>query len=248
MTAVLERTEVSRPVNSGPWLLGGVALLVLSAAAVTALYRTAPEANEGSGPVDALLVLGTPADMDGSLTRMQRWRVDEAVREYNAGRASRILFSGGPTANRFVESAVMAGYARELGVPAGAILTEERSHTTVQNVSNSVALMQAHGWRSVEVISTPEHLPRAAVILEKTPILWRVHPAPTPGRSRSETMGAFGEEAVGTAVLRVFGTRAEPVLHVLAVTQHGLAWGVRWVIYKVEAWVEAVHASRGSHG
>ncbi len=231
----MDRVEVAAPSQRRRWGLGGAAFLLLSAVVVTVLYLTVPTGNEGSGPVDALLVLGTPAELDGSLTSVQRWRVDEAVREFGAGRAPRIVFSGGPTANRFVESAVMAAYARRLGVPTGAILEEGHSRTTVQNVANSAALVRAHGWRSVEVVSTPEHLPRAAVLLEQTGLLWRVHAAPTPGRGWLETAGAYAEEAVGTAALRVFGTRAEPVLHAFAVAQHAVAWGVRWMVYWVEA-------------
>ena len=169
---------------------------------------------------------------------MQRWRVDEAVREFRARRAPRIVFSGGPTSHGFTEAAVMARYARQQGGPAAAILLEGHSYTTLQNIAYSARLLQAHGWYSVEVISTPEHLPRAAVLLDKTGLSWRVRAAPTPGRSRIETSIAYGEEAFGTATMRVFGTAAEPVLHRLARSQYGVAYGVRWVAYRVKGWLE----------
>ncbi len=216
------------------WVLGAAGLLALGAAAVLALYLTAPKSNLGPGPVDTLLVLGTPAGMHGELTEMQRWRTDEAVREFRRGAAPRILFSGGPTSHGFVEADVMGRYAVELGVPAADVFRERHSFTTLQNIADSEKILRAHGWNRVEVISTREHLPRAAVLLEKTGLRWRTHIAPTPDRGWADTVVAFTEEAVGTAAIRVFGTGAEPVLHTLARGQHGLAWCVRWVLYKLQ--------------
>lgn len=238
MTAVLEAKTSVRKKKRGALrrlLRAGVVMLLAGAAAIAVLYRTVPSGNAGAGPVDVLLVLGTPAGLHGEINPMQRWRVDEAVLEFRAGAAPRILFAGGAAANRYVESDVMSRLAEEQGIPPAAILRERRSHTTVQNIAFSAELLRQHGWRRVEVISSAQHLPRAAVLLEKTGLRWRVHAAPTPGWNRLQTGTALVEEAVGTAVLRCFGTRAEPVLHALAVAQHTVFWGVRWVVYRTEA-------------
>ncbi len=233
--AVMEQVEVAERVAARrrPRFVAGM-VACAGAAVVTSLYLTVPKGNEGTGPVDALVVLGTPANRHGHLTEMQGWRVDEALREFRAGKAPRIVFSGGPAANQFVEADVMAAYAQTQGIPSAAIFEERDSKTTIQNVANTSRLLEANGWHSVEVISTGEHLPRAAVLLEKTGLAWRVQAAPTPGRRRLATVGAYAEEAFGTAVLRVFGTRAEPVLHALAMTQHRITWCGRWVVYRVE--------------
>src|SRR5579875_3083854 len=127
--------------------------------------------------------------------------------------------------------------AERRGIPAGAILRERRSHTTLENIFNSAEILRAHGWNSVEVVSSRQHLPRAAVLLEKTGLQWRVHAAPTPGWPRGQVVTAWVEEAIGTAALRVFGRRSEPVLHALALLQHRALWCVRWVIYGVEGWM-----------
>ena len=214
-----------------------LALLVAGAVAVWALYVTVPTGNEGDEPVDALVVLGTPAGFHGEMNPMQIWRVDEVVREWRAGRAPRIVFTGGASANRFVEAEVMARYARTLGVPDGAILEERRSRTTLENIQNGAAIVRAHGWTSVEVVSSRQHLARAAVMLERTGLRWRVHAAPTPGWPRDLVLISWVEEAVGTAGFRVFGPHAEPVLHVLAVVQQAIGWGVRSVYDKVEGWL-----------
>ena len=238
MTAVMEQVAVRQTVRRRPrWVLAGAGMLLMGAAFVYVLYVTVPKGNVGHGPVDALVVLGTPAGLHGELNPMQIWRVNEAIREYRAGRAPRVLFTGGPTANRFVEAEVMAAYARGQGLPSEVILTEDRSHTTMQNIANANEILRAHGWTSVEVISSAQHLPRAAVLLEKTGLRWRVHAAPTPGWSWDQIDSAYVDEAFGTAVLRIFGKRAEPVLHALAVMQAGTAWTVRWIVYRWEAWI-----------
>ena len=113
------------------------------------------------------------------------------------GASAHVLFTGGPTANNYVEAEVMADYARAHGLPSEAILTEDRSHTTMQNIENPAAIVRAHGWNSVEVVSNVAHLPRAAVLLEKTGLRWRVHAAPTPGWSRSLTDTAFWRRPSG---------------------------------------------------
>ena len=223
------------------WTAAAALLLAL---AIVWTYRTVGAGEVGNEPVDALLVLGSPADLDGSLKPDQRWRVNEAVAEYRRGRAPRVLFSGGAAANRFVESEVMAAYAMQLGLPRSAILTETGSRTTVENLRESERVLDAHGWRRAEVISSPEHLPRAAVLLRHTHLQWRVHAAPTPGRGRLQAAGVYAEEAIGTAALRWFGTAAEPVLHAIATVQHAIGFSLRWVVYKTGAWVRSFLVKR----
>lgn len=210
-------------------------LLVLSAVIARA-YLTVPKQNTQSERVDCLLVLGSPTEIDGSLSSEQRWRVTEAVRLYNAGRAPRILMTGGPTSKGYVEARTMAAYARQLGVPASALLEETAAMNTRENVRNSEQILEAHGWQRVEVISSAEHLPRAALLLQHSHLLWQMHAAPTPGRSRLQTLGAYAEEAFATAVIRCLGLRALPVLHAFAVVQHGVGYAFRWVVYLVEGW------------
>lgn len=195
------------------WTAAAVALLTV---AVVLTNATVPQGNAGTGPVDVLLVLGVPANRDGTPTRMQVWRVIEAVHEYQAGVAPRLLFSGGPAANVHVEADVMAAAAMQLGVPAEAILKERESRTTLENIRDSQAILQAHGWRRVEVVSAAEHLRRTSLLLAQTPLMWRVHAAPTPGRRWYVRAYSVIREALGTTVLRWFGNGAEPFLHGIA--------------------------------
>ena len=51
----------------------------------------------------------------------------------------------------------------------------------IENACNALGIMRSHGWESAEVIASASHLPRAALILSRLPIEWRVHAAPAQG-------------------------------------------------------------------
>jgi uncharacterized SAM-binding protein YcdF (DUF218 family) len=147
----------------------------------------APKGNTTQDHFDVLIVLGSPADRDGNPSPHQLARVTEAVHEYERGVASRILFTGGAVANRFVEAQVMARTAEAQGIPASAVLEDPAARDTMENTCNALGIMRRHGWQSAEVISSPSHLPRAGLILSRLPIEWRVHAAPALGPEGAAT-------------------------------------------------------------
>lgn len=143
-------------------------LFVLAIAFVLALfgnYVAIPTHNTASTHFDTIVVLGTPARPDGSPSPEQRERVLEGVREYRAGVAPRLIMTGGAAHNQFVEAHVMAQFARAQGIPGDAILEEGQAQNTIQNIYYSARIMHAHDWTSAEVVSSPYHLPRTALIL-----------------------------------------------------------------------------------
>lgn len=161
------------------WLAGGCAAVVFGSIAWAALARSlAPERNTTQDQFDVLIVLGYPADADGNPSPTELARVSEAVREYERGVAPRMILTGGAAHNRFVEAQVMARVAEAQGIPADMIVEEPNAHDTIQNACDSLRLMQSRGWQSAEVISSANHLPRAAMILGRLPLKWRVHAAP----------------------------------------------------------------------
>jgi uncharacterized SAM-binding protein YcdF (DUF218 family) len=140
------------------------AALLVWAVAARAL---APHANSSRQNFDAILVLGTPADSDGNPTPELLDRVTEAVHEYERGVAPRIIVSGAAAHNRFVEADVMARVAQAQGVPASVLFEEPQALDTIQNACYSAHILESHGWRSVEVVSSAYHLPRAAMIFAR---------------------------------------------------------------------------------
>lgn len=155
------------------------AALVAALVAWAAIARAvAPKKNTTLDHFDVLMVLGSPADADGNPTPTELARVTEAVNEYERGVAPRMIITGGPAHNQFVEAEVMARVAEAQGIPAGAIVEEPTARDTIENACDSLRIMRRHGWESAEVISTASHLPRTGLILSRLPLKWRTHTAP----------------------------------------------------------------------
>lgn len=163
-------------------------VVTLSAAlAVVINCSTIPAGNTSATHFDTIIVLGSPANPDGSPSPDERERVLEAVREYRRAVAPSIIMTGGPAHNRFVEAHVMAVFAINQDVPASAVIEERQARNTIQNIFYSSEIMRSHQWHSAEVISSSAHLGRAAMILQafsrSHPALafdWRTHAAPWP--------------------------------------------------------------------
>ena len=162
-------------------------LVVLACAAVAVNLFFIPTHNTSATHFDTLIVLGYPANPDGSPSPEQRERVLEAVREYKAGVAPNIIMSGGAAHNQFIEAHTMISLAIGQGVPISALFGESHSQNTIQNIFYSASIMRQRNWRSAEIVSSPDHLHRAAMILvafnrqyPMTAIEWRTHPSRWP--------------------------------------------------------------------
>ena len=187
-------------------LLAAFAVALLFVAAIVILYLTIPEHKGNLSHFDTIIVLGTPANLDGTPSPEQRARTMEGVREFKAGVAPHIIMTGGAAHNRFTEAHVMAELASRNGVPAEDVIEEDHAQNTVQNAYYSVQIMQAHGWRSAEVVSSGSHLPRASLIFRHFPIDWRMHAASWPPNYAWSRVGElYLGEAIYSSRLRLFG-------------------------------------------
>jgi uncharacterized SAM-binding protein YcdF (DUF218 family) len=188
-----------------------VALIAI--AALAGVYLTTPTSNTNLTHFDTLIVLGNPANPDGTPGPEQRERTLEAVREFKAGVAPRIIFTGAAAHNQLVEAHVMATLAIAQGVPSDAVIEEGQALNTIQNIFYSQRIMAAHHWTSAEVVSSPSHLPRTALILRHFPILWRTHPSLWPSEYPFwEKAILFYAEAEHCLKLRIFGFPSSPFL------------------------------------
>jgi uncharacterized SAM-binding protein YcdF (DUF218 family) len=195
-------------------VLAGFALLViLSIVVVFATYETVPTHKGNLAHFDTIIVLGSPALLNGQPSPEERERVTEAVKEFKAGRAGHMVLSGGAAANHFVEGQVMATLAEAEGVPAEGIVIEGQSQNTIQNIYFSNRIMEQKGWTSAEVVSSPSHLPRAGLILEHYHFQWMEHAAHWPPEfSRRWIATIYAEEIAETMVLRWHGFPPTPFL------------------------------------
>lgn len=190
---------------------------VLYLAGLVLAFETIPNHNSADTHFDTLIVLGTPAKADGTPSPELRERIDEGVREYRAGIAPHLIMTGAAAHNRFVEAQVMADYAARQGVPRDAIVTETQAKDTIQNIWFSRQIMQANNWHSAEIISSPYHLPRTALIVEHYtgPLAfdWRTVPAHWPPEyGVSQKIRKDFAEATGCVRLRWHGFRPSKFL------------------------------------
>ncbi len=186
-----------------------LAVFVIPIVAVI-FYLTIPLGNVRGPRFNALLVLGYPANPDGAPSPEQRERVLEAVREYRAGAAPVMILSGGAAHNRFIEADVMAKLAETSGVPVRAIVEERRARNTVENVEYSTQIMHAHGWDSVEAITSAAHERRASLILMHAPfaVNWRVQTSPWPAEYGTlDETARYAFEIFVSAKMRICGFR-----------------------------------------
>jgi uncharacterized SAM-binding protein YcdF (DUF218 family) len=114
-------------------------------------------------PSDAVILLG-----GGSYSRILH-----AKRIYLAGKAPRIVISGGN-----------AGPLVELGVPRSALILETQSRTTRENAVNTAVIFKTHGWRTGLLVTSAGHMPRALAAFQKVgldavPAATHIHAGPS---------------------------------------------------------------------
>jgi uncharacterized SAM-binding protein YcdF (DUF218 family) len=116
-----------------------------------------PAAPVSTSSAKTIVVLGYPTARDGSASLVQRYRVRVALRDYRDG--DRMIFCGGVTrAGVRSEAAAMADYAVRKGLPMSAVVLEDRSQSTWQNVEYMLPLV---GPGPVVIASNTFHARRA---------------------------------------------------------------------------------------
>jgi uncharacterized SAM-binding protein YcdF (DUF218 family) len=120
---------------------------------------------------DAIVVLGNrpPRDAQGAVAPETARRVRRGVELFEAGLAPILVVTGGAAPGGGTEAEVMAGLARELGVPDASIVREPRARDTAENAGHTIALLcrdRRPCTPSVIVVSSPYHLRRAVRLFE----------------------------------------------------------------------------------
>nr|WP_246462014.1 YdcF family protein [Nocardia transvalensis] len=130
------------------------------------------------GGTETVVVLGYPANQDGSPHRLQRWRCRIAARSLDPGRDGRLVFTGGAVRREWPEAEVMARYTHDvLGVPAARIVTETEAESTWQNIEFTMSLVERADH--IKIASDPMHAARARryLLLQRPDLADRLAPA-----------------------------------------------------------------------
>lgn len=122
---------------------------------------------------DAIVVLGgniandrqnwfLPYDRDTAIRRFQT-----AEQLYDAGRAPKIVLSGGALTGDVSEAEGMAHALRLSGIPRNAMILENDSRTTYENAILTESQLKEHNIRTVLLVTSALHMPRAMAAFRK---------------------------------------------------------------------------------
>lgn len=118
-----------------------------------------------------IIVLGAKVHSDGSMSRCLRLRCDAAADAWKNGAAERMILCGGRLGDApRSEAAVMAEYLLSCGVPSTAMLPEDRSRNTVENLQNAREIMAQEGFADAAIVTSDYHVQRALRIARKLSI------------------------------------------------------------------------------
>ena len=160
------------------WILGGAGLAVLLAfsnervadAIQRAAERGARNTYRPDAVYDAVIVLGGMVDYAAtraSGTPELTDAADRIVRGFElvrAGRARNVIVSAGvafPRPGDVPEADILASMLARWGVPPGQIVVEAASRNTRENAIETGRVAAAHGWKSLLLVTSAAHVPRA---------------------------------------------------------------------------------------
>ncbi len=111
-------------------------------------------------PADAIVVMGA-AQYDGRPSPVFAARLEHAVELFHAGIARQLIVTGGKAdGDRTTEAATARAYAIAHGVPAGAILDEDASRTTLESIRAVGELLRTHDLKDAVFVSDRPHMLR----------------------------------------------------------------------------------------
>ena len=132
-----------------------------------------------SAPADCIIVLG--AGTDGKIpSPVFRERLHHAVTLYQEGYSDIILLTGGYSPGNEHSDAWIAGaYLQSLGIPEDAVLLEERSTITQENLRFAKEIMENENLSTCILVSDPLHMKRSMMMAKEYEIEAFSSPTPT---------------------------------------------------------------------
>jgi uncharacterized SAM-binding protein YcdF (DUF218 family) len=205
-----------RPPLRAAVVTGAAALAVFVLLAFTPLAGVVSRRLETTAdlhPADAIVVLGAGASRDGQLSNQSLRRLVGGLALYHRGLAPRVIVMGPSYEGGPVEAEIRAALARDIGVPAGALMVESQGVTTRHEAALAAARMRELGGHRILLVTGAQHMPRAQLLFERAGL--EVIPAPVveisaaaqgPER-RLELSRLVLQEAIARLYYRLAGAR-----------------------------------------
>jgi uncharacterized SAM-binding protein YcdF (DUF218 family) len=154
-----------------------VSLLLVCSYVAVAIEIVQYGKHASNAPADAAVVLGAAA-WGSRPSPVYRERILEAISLYKARQVHWIVLTGGsPQPGYPSEARVGRQFCISRGIPTEAMLLDETSRTTWQNLQQAKQLMAPLGIETVLLVSDPFHMRRAMSMAKDLGL--RAQPAPT---------------------------------------------------------------------
>lgn len=128
---------------------------------------------------DAAIVLGA-ATSGEEVSPVYRERINHAVWLYENGYVDYLILTGGVGDGKKISDAFLAKqYVISLSVPEEAVLMEEKSRITEENLEYAKAIMEEHSLDTAIIVSDPLHMKRAMLMAQDYGIEAYSSPTPT---------------------------------------------------------------------
>lgn len=176
------RLPKKRRFKLGRWalFLGICILLLLSTRPVSELLVYSLEhqyqvpSDEVLSTLNIVAILGGGMSVPGGLrkdydpSRAAYSRLVNGVRMFKRSSAETLALSGGSQGSGFKsEAEVLEALALELGVPDNQIVTETKSHNTMENGVNLAILLPSSQNRRIGLVTSALHMPRSMKVFRK---------------------------------------------------------------------------------
>lgn len=199
--------HVRRADKIGRWIAALLAVVLAYLCITTLSIATFAEKDE-TRRADAAIVLGASV-YDNSPSPVFSERINHAVNLYKDGYVKSLIMTGGVgEGNIRSEADIAREYAEQKGVPPEAILKEESSKITAENLENAKAVMEQNDMKTALVVSDPLHMKRAMLYAHDLGMEAYSSPTPTTRYRSFSTKFPFlmREEFyyVGYRVVRLF--------------------------------------------
>lgn len=113
---------------------------------------------------DAILLLGYGLDENDQATQELRLRVKAAAKAYREGYSDKIVACGGTTEGHHIsEAEVMQALLLEEGIPQTAILLENKSQITIENMRFAANVLGGAKGKRVLVVTSDYHVRRSVL-------------------------------------------------------------------------------------
>jgi uncharacterized SAM-binding protein YcdF (DUF218 family) len=112
------------------------------------------EVVESNKVYDAIIVPGVPLENE-DWSKIMQMRVFWSHYLYNQGIAKNIIYSGSAVYTKYIESSIMALYAKELGIPEEHIFEDSLAEHSTENLYYSCKLAEKLGFEKVALTTDP---------------------------------------------------------------------------------------------